>query len=341
MERDGKTSYYLCDGHGNVRALVDEEGKITDSYSYDAYGNLLQAEGETKNDFLYTGEQYNATTGLYYLRARYMNPSTGTFISMDSYKGNTYDPVSLHKYLYANANPVMNSDPTGFFSLGELVTCTSISDVFRHSAGFIALNALRGAIAGAVIGAADSILGGNEWSEVWKDALLGAASGAGIGVLISALACLGVIYPAAITALSIFRGIFLVSGGIATYISYNEGNIFQAVFRGILAIFCYKNMGKTIDGIKLYNVSHIEYVKSNIGPDFKPNGSLVQEGINPNSLKPSKDLGSLDPIRMEDAIKYAGDKPIIVDPNGYVLDGHHRLRFAIEQNKPVDVTIGY
>lgn len=62
---------------------------------------------------LYCGEQLDSTTGLYYLRARYMNPSTGTFISMDTYQGSTFDPITLHKYLYANANPVMNCDPTG------------------------------------------------------------------------------------------------------------------------------------------------------------------------------------------------------------------------------------
>ena len=235
----------------------------------------------------------------------------------------------------------MYTDPTGYCSLGELVTCTSISEVFRHSAGFIALSALKGAIAGAVIGAADSILGGNEWSQVWKDALLGAAGGAGIGILISALACLGVIYPAAITALSIFRGIFLVSGGVATYISCEEGNILQAVFRGLLAIFAYRSMGKVVQQVKLYNVSHVEYIKNNIGPDFDPNGPLVQEGINPNSLNPSKELDSLDPTRMKNAVKYASNKPIIVDRNGNVFDGHHRLRFAIEHNKPIDVSIGY
>lgn len=40
-----------------------------------------------------------------------MNPATGTFTSMDAYVGSIFDPVSLHKYLYANANPVMNRDP--------------------------------------------------------------------------------------------------------------------------------------------------------------------------------------------------------------------------------------
>ena len=114
MERDGEAWYYLYDGHGSVRILTNEAGRITDRYRYDAYGNLLEKEGDSKNEFLYTGEQYNSNTGLYYLRARYMNPSTGTFISMDSYEGSIYDPVSLHKYLYANANPVMYTDPSGY-----------------------------------------------------------------------------------------------------------------------------------------------------------------------------------------------------------------------------------
>ena len=100
-----------------MRALSDETGNITDSYSYDAYGNLLTRTGSTDNEYLYTGEQYNETTGLYYLRARYMSPSTGTFISMDSYQGSLYDPVSLHKYLYANADPVTYTDPSGYSSL--------------------------------------------------------------------------------------------------------------------------------------------------------------------------------------------------------------------------------
>ena len=136
MEKDGEVWYYLYDGHGSTRLLTNEAGRITDRYSYDAYGSLLEKEGDTENEFLYTGEQYNANTGLYYLRARYMNPSTGTFISMDSYQGSIYDPVSLHKYLYANANPVMYTDSSGYATdknLAETAVAATIAVMLASS----------------------------------------------------------------------------------------------------------------------------------------------------------------------------------------------------------------
>ena len=114
QEVNGKVYTYLYDGHGTVRALANESGKLTDTYTYDAFGNLLNSTGTTANNYRYCGEQFDSTTGLYYLRARYMDTSTGRFISMDTYQGTTADPISLHKYLYANSNPVMYTDPSGY-----------------------------------------------------------------------------------------------------------------------------------------------------------------------------------------------------------------------------------
>lgn len=57
--REGATSTYLYDGHGDVRALLNEAGRITDKYRYTAYGVLIEQTGDTENHFRYTGEYYD------------------------------------------------------------------------------------------------------------------------------------------------------------------------------------------------------------------------------------------------------------------------------------------
>ena len=108
-----QTSYYAYDGHGSVRALTSTAGAITDTYDYDAFGNLLHSTGTTCNEFLFAGEQFDSDLGLYYNRARYLNVSTGRFWTMDSKEGNDKDPLSLHKYLYAEDDSVNKLDASG------------------------------------------------------------------------------------------------------------------------------------------------------------------------------------------------------------------------------------
>ena len=106
-------SFYVYDGAGSVRQLTDSTGTVTDEYEYDAYGNSFTKVGATPNNYLYRGEQYDSDLALYYLRARYYNPDTGRFLSRDPLDGNAIDPASLHKYLYANGDPVNGIDPMG------------------------------------------------------------------------------------------------------------------------------------------------------------------------------------------------------------------------------------
>jgi RHS repeat-associated protein len=106
-------SFYNYDGHGSVRALSNLSGSVTDTYSYDAFGTLIEKTGNTDNSYLYAGEQFDSDLGFYYNRARYLNVNTGRFISQDSYEGNSSEPKSLHKYLYSGNNPIGNADPSG------------------------------------------------------------------------------------------------------------------------------------------------------------------------------------------------------------------------------------
>ncbi len=81
----------------------------------------------TINPYRYCGEQYDADLHMYFLRARYMETDRGRFWTMDSYEGRNNDPATLHKYLYAHADPVNGIDPSGEMTLGSLLEGSSIS----------------------------------------------------------------------------------------------------------------------------------------------------------------------------------------------------------------------
>jgi RHS repeat-associated protein len=103
--------YFVLDGHGSVRAITDQNGAVTDTYGYDAFGNLIHSTGTTPNNYLFAGEQFDPDLGLYYNRARYLTTNTGRFWSMDIYQGDAESPQSLHKYLHALDSPVDRIDP--------------------------------------------------------------------------------------------------------------------------------------------------------------------------------------------------------------------------------------
>ena len=126
--------FYLYDGLGSTRALSNATGTITDTYDYSAYGVEIDSTGTTENNYKYTGEQFDANLNQIYLRARYYDPSIGRFTSQDTWMGNNSDPVTLHKYLYANIDPVNNIDPTGNFSLGGLMSAINIASTLVTTA---------------------------------------------------------------------------------------------------------------------------------------------------------------------------------------------------------------
>jgi RHS repeat-associated protein len=139
QDRGGQQSFYVADGLGSTRALADSHGLVTDQYAYDAYGRIIGQSGSTANNYLFAGEQLDPNMGLYYLRARYYAPSIGRFLTTDPFAGRTIDPGSLHRYLYAGANPVNFKDPSGLAQTSaEAVTTVTLVDILAS----IASNAL-------------------------------------------------------------------------------------------------------------------------------------------------------------------------------------------------------
>ena len=93
--------YLLKDGQDSTRQLADQLGAVTDYYGYDAYGVMLGGNPTSSNPsatkMLYSGEQFDANLGLYNQRARFYDPGTGRFTTMDSYEGSPQDPQSLQQ----------------------------------------------------------------------------------------------------------------------------------------------------------------------------------------------------------------------------------------------------
>jgi len=98
QERNGEDWFYFVDGLGSTRGLTDSSGEVTDAYWYDAYGNLVERVGNSENDYLFAGEQFDEGLGQYYLRQRYYDATTGRFTRRDTYEGRLEESISLHKY---------------------------------------------------------------------------------------------------------------------------------------------------------------------------------------------------------------------------------------------------
>lgn len=107
------SNFYGYDGHGSVRFLTSSTGAVTDTYDYDAFGNLIDSTGSTPNNYLFAGEQFDASLGIYYNRARYYDQRIGTFWTTDTREIDPESPSSLHRYLYASNDPVNRIDPSG------------------------------------------------------------------------------------------------------------------------------------------------------------------------------------------------------------------------------------
>lgn len=115
--------YYLEDGLGNTRFVVGAGGSNIQAYTYDAFGYSIN--GGSAANFQYKGEDLDDKTGLYFMRARYYDPVSGTFTSKDPVEGILTNPQTQNGYNFANGDSVNLSDPSGLAVNGVCFSCSA------------------------------------------------------------------------------------------------------------------------------------------------------------------------------------------------------------------------
>ena len=207
----GERRYYHADAQGSVRLLTDATEAVTDSYTYTAFGELLDHTGLSEQSYRFTGEPFDPNIGFYYNRARWLDVSVGRFASFDLFPSESSDPSSLHRYLYAAADPVNNLDPTGNFTIVGITINLSIRSILTSMA--------TGALFGAVFGALDAY-----FAE--ESVLGGALSGAIFGAFLGPLGRIK-----ALQKFLFYTGMAL--GATSTFEAFMDGDTGLALFRGI------------------------------------------------------------------------------------------------------------
>jgi uncharacterized delta-60 repeat protein len=150
--------YLLTDGHGSTRALLDVSGGVTQRFNYYAYGEALGFDAKlAKTVWLFGGDGlYDPSSGFTYELARWREGFA--FISRDPRSGYNADPLTLHRYAYANLDPIRFIDPSGHE--GNASESLSVIGVIQNS-----LIRLVSSTVGRAIAAAGPVLG-RYWSQV-------------------------------------------------------------------------------------------------------------------------------------------------------------------------------
>ena len=141
----------MADDKGSTRALLDGAGGVAATLAYTPYGQITARTGILPA-VTYAGAVQDST-GLLYLINRYLDPTTGTFLTVDPALDVTGQP-----YAYAAGDPVNATDRQGLWPI-------------------IAIGAIVGAVGGAIGGAIDYYTDPHRGDRSLGAAVLGGAVG--------------------------------------------------------------------------------------------------------------------------------------------------------------------
>ena len=108
IDATGTVLYYQHDQYGSTRLLTTSSGTIAATYTYTPYGTLTAHTGTADTPLRWNVQYQDPDTGLYYLRARYYDPTTAQFINVDPIVA-----LTGQSYSYAGNDPLNLADPLG------------------------------------------------------------------------------------------------------------------------------------------------------------------------------------------------------------------------------------
>jgi RHS repeat-associated protein len=110
----GIVTWLHHDQIGSTRLLTDDTGNSVGTNTYDVYGSRTSTTGTVTSQLGFASQYTDTETGLIYLRARYYDPATAQFLSVDPAVAATQEA-----YAYVGGDPLNQTDPTGLcFALG-------------------------------------------------------------------------------------------------------------------------------------------------------------------------------------------------------------------------------
>src|SRR5437588_8170727 len=151
----GVVSYFIHDQLGSTGALANATGNVVGTFGYDPSARRVSATGSAVTALGFAGQYSYSETGFIYLRARYLDPAMGIFLSVDPALPQTRDAFG-----YAAGDPVNLVDPSGLNPLDgvrdwishrvcDFVTTVRIGGL---ALAYLAGTALDYIVAGHVVG---------------------------------------------------------------------------------------------------------------------------------------------------------------------------------------------
>lgn len=155
---NGSIAYYHSDHLGSTTLVTDSAGALLRETKYGPFGAILSGGNDR---YLYTGQEFDGETGLYYYGARFYKPEYYHFTQPDKVIVNVYDPQSLNRYAYVRNNPYKYVDKDGNVAFlapiligGGIGAVAGLTTYFLTHDDYTVKGALAYAAGGAVAGGA-------------------------------------------------------------------------------------------------------------------------------------------------------------------------------------------